>query len=71
MTKTYATPDYPEFAHAPATLNKYIEASGIFTIMLKTGAIVHFSPGNADDFRKWLVEHCIPDIRTQRHNLQD
>ncbi|SDE32031.1 hypothetical protein [Niabella drilacis] len=71
MTKTYTVPTYPEFEHAPATLNKYIEASGIFTIMLKTGAIVHFSPGNAEAFRKWLTEHSIPDIRTQHRNLQD
>jgi len=70
--KTYAdNAAYPEFEHGPDALNKYIEASGIFTILLKSGAIVHFSPGNKDTFRKWLQEHSIPDIRTQSYNHQD
>ncbi|WP_018629141.1 hypothetical protein [Niabella aurantiaca] len=69
MTKTYtAALTYPEFEHKPAALTKYIEATGIFTIMLKTGAIVHFSPCDTDGFRSWLTEHNIPDIRTQNDN---
>lgn len=43
MTKTNTdhTALYPGVEYAPGILRKYVEASGIFTIMLKDEAIVH------------------------------
>lgn len=65
MTKTNTDPAaaYPGFEHAPEALTKYIEASGIFTILLKSGHIIHFSPENGEAFRTWLQDQGIPDIR--------
>lgn len=43
---------YPGFEYEPDTLTKYIEASGLFSILLKGGKIVHYKPSNPEDFRK-------------------
>jgi hypothetical protein len=53
---------YPEFGYAPNEINKYIEALGLFSILLKNGNIVHFTPQNREDFRMWLTRHNIKDI---------
>ncbi|MBZ4192617.1 hypothetical protein [Niabella beijingensis] len=53
------------FEYAPETLIKYVEAAGIFTILLSGGAIVHFHPDKVEAFRNWLKEHKVPDARTQ------
>ncbi|MBZ4190321.1 hypothetical protein [Niabella beijingensis] len=58
------TSHYPEFEYAAPTLNKFIEASGIFTILLTSGAIIHFRPENSASFRQWLTEHAVEDIRS-------
>ena len=56
------TAGYPGFEHPPEALIKYVEAAGIFTISLKSGTIVSFTPDAKDDFRNWLQSHKIPDI---------
>ncbi|WP_300603863.1 hypothetical protein [Niabella sp.] len=60
---TEHTAFYPGFEYDTGTLVKYIEASGIFTILLKGGTVVHFSPEDATGFRSWLQQQGIPDIR--------
>jgi hypothetical protein len=55
---------YPRFEHKATELAKYIEALGIFSILLKNGKIVHYTPANTDDFRKWLNNHNIDNIRS-------
>ena len=55
----------PGFGYTPDQLNRYIEASGIFTILLKNGLIVHHNPDDAETFRYWLSFYKVIDIRTQ------
>lgn len=57
---------YPDFKHEAYDLKKYIEASGLFSILLKCGAIIHFKPPCADDFRAWLRIHNIDSISKQK-----
>lgn len=54
---------YPDLEHHVGELSRYIEASGIFSILLINGGIVHFIPEDASDFREWLYNHNIENIR--------
>lgn len=54
---------YPEFKHEAKELTKYIEALGLFSILLKNGDIVHFTPNHTEDFRNWLRQHKIQNLR--------
>lgn len=56
--------DFFDFTYQHAELHKFIEASGIFSIMLKTGEIIHFQPESPEEFSAWLNKHRIPDLRT-------
>lgn len=58
-----STATYPEFKHEAKELTKYIEATGVFSILLKDGNISHFKPTDMEDFRAWLSQHEIPNIR--------
>ncbi len=53
---------YTGFDHEAGDLKKYIEASGLFSLLLKCGKIVHYTPQHADDFRRWLTSHHICNI---------
>jgi len=57
------TTSYPAFEHSADTLKRYIEAAGIFTILLKDGTITHYFPENVIEFRSWLEKHNIQDVR--------
>lgn len=59
---------YTGFAHEAGDLKKYIEASGLFSILLRCGNIVHYTPQNADDFRCWLVSHNIYSVTKREVN---
>ncbi len=60
---------YPGFEYTPGILRKYVEASGIFTIMLKDGTIVHFSPSDNGSFRNWLEQHAIPGVNSRTKSV--
>ncbi|SDM84121.1 hypothetical protein [Pedobacter antarcticus] len=51
------------FDYAPDMLSKFIAAGDIFTIMLKDGNIVHYTPENKELFKKWLQDHNVTNIR--------
>ncbi|MCH5719591.1 hypothetical protein [Niabella hibiscisoli] len=55
---------YPEFGYKAHELNRYIEASGLFSILLNCGEIVHHRPVHVNDFRNWLSSHNIVDLRS-------
>lgn len=57
---------YPDFKHEACDLKKYIEASGLFSILLKCGAIIHYRPLCAADFRAWLSSHNIDSVNKQK-----
>ncbi|WP_223706996.1 hypothetical protein [Niabella beijingensis] len=63
MPKTPNNEEFPGFDHTAEKINKYVEALGIFTILLKNGAIVHHNPNDVEGFRNWLKQKSIPNIR--------
>lgn len=56
---------YPDFKYSGRQLAKYLAANEFFTIMLKNGDIIHFTPKDVDAFRKWLEKNSIPSIRSE------
>jgi hypothetical protein len=57
---------YPGFDYPASDLFKFLAASNFFTIMLKEGRIIHFTPDDANSFRHWLLLNEIIDIRTEK-----
>ncbi|NIG55655.1 hypothetical protein F3J22_19340 [Chitinophaga sp. Cy-1792] len=53
---------YEGFGWGITEIVKFIEAAGIFTMLLTTRKVVHFTPENAERFRRWLKYHNITDI---------
>lgn len=51
------------FDHPIDAVVKFLATTEFFTLMLKNGEIVHFSPDDPAAFRKWLRGHRVPDIR--------
>jgi len=56
---------YPDFEFAAGQLSKFLAASDFFTIMLKNGDVIHFTPKDVSAFQKWLDENNIPSIRSE------
>lgn len=56
---------YPDFDYTAKQLSKFLAASEFFTIMLKNGDIVHFTPKDMSAFKKWLEQNNIPNIRAE------
>jgi hypothetical protein len=61
---------YEKFDYPAASLNRYIEAAGIFSILLKNRDIVHFIPTDADKFENWLRSHHIENIKKVNMNVR-
>ncbi len=57
--------NYPGFKYPHNLLDKYIEAAGLFTIMLTDKSIIHFKPEDIASFRTWLKTHNILDIKQE------
>lgn len=66
--KIVATKSFPGFEYSSDKLTRYIEATGLFSILLKSGEIVHYKPDNPTDFRNWLAEMGLTDIRKEAKN---
>ncbi|MBD3748605.1 MAG: hypothetical protein IE931_03835 [Sphingobacteriales bacterium] len=56
---------YPDFDYAAAELFKFLAACDFFTILLKNGDIIHFTPTDVEAFKKWLEKNKIPNIRSE------
>lgn len=56
---------YPGFEYPFNLLHKYVEAAGLFTIMLNDTSIVHFKPEDIDGFRSWLKTNNILDVKKE------
>jgi len=57
---------YPGFEYSAEQLQQFLAASDFFTIMLANGDVVHFTPENEDQFRQWLSDNHITDIRSEK-----
>jgi hypothetical protein len=54
---------FPGFDFCIVQLRKYIHAYEVFTILLTDGRIVHHQPQNVTEFRNWLSQHQVEDLR--------
>ncbi len=61
MTRT----SYPGFDYKASELSKFLAVSNFFTIMLKDGGIIHYTPLDENSFRQWLLDNKITDIRNE------
>lgn len=53
-----------EFDHCSTAIAKYIRAGNIFTLMLKSGEIIHHCSQEDDLFEQWLLDHEITNIKS-------
>ncbi|OJY97484.1 MAG: hypothetical protein DI535_21960 [Citrobacter freundii] len=56
---------FPDFDYTAGQLSKFLAASDFFTIMLKNGDIIHFTPKDVPAFKKWLEKNKISNIRSE------
>lgn len=56
-------PTYEGFDYPATELAKYLESAGIFSISLKDGKIIHFSPTDVEGFRNWLTINKVENIK--------
>lgn len=61
--KTNNEESYPGFEHPSCLLSKFHTAGDIFTILLKDGSIIHYTPNDLDTFKEWLLKNGVSDIR--------
>ena len=54
---------FPGFEYNANELNKFLASSDLFTILLKNGEIIHYTPSDKNAFIKWLQENKIMNIR--------
>jgi hypothetical protein len=54
---------YQEFKYKASEIKRYIEAVGLFSILLSNGKFVHFMPGCSTDLRKWLRCNNVINVR--------
>lgn len=54
---------FPEFHYPFSHLARFLQADKLFTILLKDGSITHFQPNNVPDFRNWLVQNHVEDLK--------
>lgn len=47
---------FPDFDYTAVQLSKFLAATDFFTIMLKDGDIIHFTPKDVAAFQKWLEQ---------------
>lgn len=58
---------YPEFKYKASEIKRYIEAVGLFSILLTNGEIVHFTPGCSTDFRNWLRCNNVTNVKNSEN----
>lgn len=58
-------PPFPSFPYAGDALIKYLFTSGVFTILLKDGKIVHHEPEDVAAFESWLNSCNVLDMRDE------
>jgi len=61
---------FPEFHYPFPHLTRFLQADKLFTILLKDGSITHFEPSNVREFKNWLTQHQIEDLKDSSRRLR-
>ena len=56
---------FPGFEYSALELLKYITTVKDFTLMLKSGEIIKFTPIDECSFERWLIENNVQNIRKE------
>lgn len=62
MNNTLAGISFPGFEYTAKEIIRFKETIEFFSIMLKDGHVVHYSPSDIGSFRDWLLHNAIPDV---------
>ncbi|MEJ2880226.1 hypothetical protein [Pedobacter sp. GR22-6] len=62
MNNTLAGISFPGFDYAATEIIRFKETIEFFSIMLKDGHVIHYSPADISSFRNWLLHNAIPDV---------
>jgi len=54
--------------HRSDEIIKFIANCGIFSLLLKNGKVIHFTPDDPDHFMEWLNRKGIKNIKRQQSN---
>lgn len=60
-----AADHFPGFEYSALELLKYITTVKDFTLVLKSGEIIKFTPIDEYSFERWLIENNIQNIRKE------
>lgn len=55
--------NYPGFNYEASELSAFLLSLDVFIIALKDGGTINFIPENIEDFRKWLLNLSVRDIK--------
>ncbi|HBW79191.1 MAG TPA: hypothetical protein DEF78_01345 [Sphingobacterium sp.] len=47
----------------PSEIIKFIAAAGLFSLLLTSGQVIHFTPLDPVHFRSWLLSYGVQDIK--------
>lgn len=56
---------YPALAFPAPELSAFAVTFDVFTLSLKNGKLIHFTPDDAGNFYHWLTSHNIRDIQKE------
>lgn len=62
---------YPALDFSASELSAFAFTTSFFTISLKNGQIINFTPDDTDDFYKWLLAHNIRDIQKTEIKIEE
>jgi len=70
MNQPLSATKFCDFNYDISEVEKFICSSNIFTIMLKSKAIIHYTPDKTEDFKEWLEYHNITDVRGNKLEIR-
>lgn len=53
---------YQDFNHEAQELSAFANSKGTFTISLKNGQVIHYTPIDEQEFRQWLLNSAIREV---------
>ena len=61
---------FSQLGHHSNEIIKFAASCGIFSLLLKSGDVIHFTPHDPEHFKAWLIEKNIEDIKSERQQQE-
>jgi len=61
---------FSQLGHHSNEIIKFAASCGIFSLLLKCGDVIHFTPQDPEHFKAWLIEKNIEDIKSERRHQE-